>query len=143
MPFDFWSRWLLAVGYVLIVFGLALALFNQSPFFDMAFNRQIDPAFWPSGEVPAGTAEFQSWIYGVLGATVAGWGVFLAFIAGNSFAARERWAWNCVFCGITLWFLADSAISGYFSAWFNVAFNGALAVLVYVPLIATRKHFKV
>ena len=139
--FHFWIRWLVAVGWLLVAFGLAMATLNGTWLFDLLFNRRIDPAFWPAGSVPADLASFRAWVYGVLGATVAGWGVFLVFLAGNPLKKRERWARNCLFLGITLWFLVDTAISAYFGVYFNVLFNSVLAVLVYVPLAATRRHF--
>ena len=71
-----------------------------------------------------------------------GWGVFVVFLARHPLRKRERWAWFCLFIGITLWFLVDTAISSYFGVFFNVLVNSALAVLVYIPLIATRSAFK-
>jgi hypothetical protein len=139
---DFWDRWLFLVGWVLVFFGLALGFFNQTHLFDVAFNRQINSVFWPDG-TPVETIEpFQSWIYGVLGCTVAGWGVFIAFLARHPFEKRERWARNCIFVGFTLWYLTDSAISLNFGVTFNAVFNTALAALVYVPLVATWRDFE-
>lgn len=84
---------------------------------------------------------FQRFIYGVLGMTVAGWGVFFSYVARYPFRRRERWAWTCIFAGITLWFIPDTAISAYFGVYVNVALNMTIALLVYVPLIATRRLF--
>jgi len=138
----FWDRWLLLVGWLLIVFGLSLGLLNQTQLFDIAFNRQINSAFWPNG-VPVESIEpFQAWIYGVLGFTVSGWGVFVVFLARHPFRKREGWARNCIFFGITLWYITDTAISLYYGVAFNAAFNTALAILVYVPLAATWKDFR-
>jgi hypothetical protein len=140
--FGFWVRWLGIVGWVLIVFGLGLAVFNQSAFFDVGFNQRIDPVFWPEGGPPENTQPFQAWIYGVLGATVAGWGVFILFLARFPLRDGQRWAWTCILVGFTLWFLVDTAISAYFGVFFNVFFNVFLALLVYLPLAATRRGLK-
>ena len=140
--FEFWNRWLVVVGWLLIAFGLAMAVLNQTWLFDLLFNRRVDPVFWPAGSAPANLESFQTWIYGVLGATVAGWGVFVVFLARNPLKRRERWAWNCIFVGITLWFLVDTAISACFGVFFNVLFNSVLTVLVFAPLIATRRDFR-
>jgi hypothetical protein len=136
-----WDRWLLLVGWLLVVFGLLLGFLNQTQLFDLAFNRQINSVFWPNGTPVASIEQFQAWIYGVLGFTVSGWGVFVIFLAGNPFSKRERWARNCVFVGITLWYITDTAISLYFGVIFNAVFNTVLAVLFYVPLVATWKDF--
>lgn len=139
---EFWNRWLLFAGWLLVVFGLLLAFLNQTHLFDVAFNRQIDPVFWPAGVAAESIDSFQSWIYGVLGATVSGWGVFVVFLARYPFTKRERWARNCIAAGITLWYIADTSISLYFGVTFNAVVNTVLAGLVYTPLLATRQEFK-
>lgn len=142
MPaFSFWQRWLSIVGFLLSAFGLALAFFNHAPLFDLLFNNQINPAFWPDGNVPGPAAAFQRWVYGVLGATVAGWGIFVVFVAHYPFRRKEPWAWNCVALGITVWYVADTAISLYFGVGFNAAFNIVLLVSALLPLLFTRRHF--
>lgn len=138
--FTFWNRWLVIVAWILIIFGLGLAVFNQTGIFDVAFNQRIDPAFWPEGAAPENIQPFQAWVYGVLGATVAGWGVFVLFLARHPLRNRQRWAWTCLLAGITLWFCVDTAISAYFGVFFNVVVNAFLALLIYIPLVATRKE---
>ncbi|VAW40610.1 hypothetical protein MNBD_CHLOROFLEXI01-4485, partial [hydrothermal vent metagenome] len=49
----------------------------------------------------------------MLGTTVAGWGIFMAFLAQYPFKAREKWVWNCFAVGITVWYITDTAISAY------------------------------
>ncbi len=139
--FSFWQKWLFVVGLLLAIFGLALAFFNQTPLFDLLFNNQINPAFWPAEDGAEQTVMFQRWIYGVLGATVSGWGIFIAFIAHHPFRRREGWAWNCLALGIIVWYVADTAISLYFKVWFNAAFNTVLLVSALLPLFFTRAHF--
>ncbi|MEJ2582701.1 MAG: hypothetical protein P8127_13860 [Acidobacteriota bacterium] len=138
---EFWNRWLLLVGWLLVAFGLLLGFLNQTQLFDVAFNRQIDPVFWPSRTPTESIESFQGWIYGVLGATVSGWGVFVVCLAAHPFKKRERWAWNCIAAGITLWYVADTSISLYFGVTFNAVVNTILGGLVYTPLLATRGEF--
>ena len=139
--FLFWQKWLLALGGVIVVFGLALAVFNQTPVFDVLFNRQVNPTFWTEAEITPQIRAFQQWAYGVLGATMAGWGVFVVFIAHEPFRRRERWAWNCLAFGIGLWFMVDTTLSIAANVIFNVAFNSLLLVLVLLPVLATRSYF--
>jgi hypothetical protein len=138
--FSFWQRWLFVVSFIIAVFGIAMALLNGTVVFDL-FNNQIDPVFWDAGGIPDAAMQFQQWIYGVLGATVAGWGVFLTFIAYYPFRARERWAWNCMVAGLLLWYLIDTPISLYFGVVFNAVFNTILLALMVPPLVFTRRHF--
>ena len=138
--FSFWQRWLLVVGLVIAAFGLVMAFLNGTAVFEL-FNRQIDPVFWGAGDMPEAAARFRQWAYGAWGATVAGWGIFVVFIAHYPFRHRERWTWNCLIAGLLVWYLADTAISLYFKVYFNAAFNTLLLILVTLPLACTRKRF--
>jgi hypothetical protein len=139
--FSFWSRWLFVVALVIVVFGVFMALLNGTAVFDWLFNNQVDPVFWGDTAVPPPADTFQRFIYGVLGATVAGWGVFLVFITHYPFRRREKWAWNCILVGMGLWYLIDTPISLYFQVYFNAAFNSLLLVLAFLPLAFTRRFF--
>ena len=141
-PNRLWDTWMLAVGWILVVFGILLAFANQTWLFDVVFNNQVNTVFWSSPVAPESVVPFQRFIYGVLGMTVAGWGVFFIYVARYPFRRRERWAWTCIFAGITLWFIPDTAISAYYGVYVNVTLNITIALLVYVPLIATRGLFK-
>ncbi|MTV50294.1 hypothetical protein GJ688_15090 [Heliobacillus mobilis] len=132
--YHFWRKWLFFFGLAFTVFGLVLAFFSQTAFFDLLFNDQINPTFWPDPFSQEPPRTFQAWIYGVLGATCAGWGVFIAFLAHYPLAKKEPWAWQCIFVGITLWFFVDTAISLYFGVIFNAVFNVLLLLVSLVPL---------
>ncbi len=136
----FWQKWLLVVGIVIAVFGTLMALLSGTPLFDV-LNRQIDPAFWGVNPVSGNAKVFQQWIYGVWGATIAGWGVFVTFIARYPFRAKERWAWDCLILGMAVWFVLDTSLSIYYQVYFNAAFNTALLILALLPAVATRKQF--
>lgn len=139
--FQFWHRWLFIAALCICAFGVMLALFNSTILFK-AFNRQIDAVFWPGGISPQDTKTFQQWIYGVLGATVAGWGMFLAFLARYPFRNREKWAWNCIMSGLVVWFLIDTPVSFYYKVYFNVIFNIMTFIAVLLPLFFSKKYFE-
>ncbi len=138
--FSFWQRWLFVVGAIITIFGALMAKLSGAHVFDL-FNRQIDPAFWGASAVGASAKEFQQWVYGVWGATIAGWGAFMAFIAHYPFAKKERWAWNCIVTGLAIWFVLDTTLSIYHRVYFNAAFNAVLLILAGLPLAVTRRHF--
>jgi hypothetical protein len=100
--FSLWQRWLFLVGLIMSAFGVLLALFNATPLFAL-FDQQINPVFWGTVDIPGEARDFQKWVYGVLGATLAGWGVFLAFIAHYPFKRREKWAETACH-GVLVWF---------------------------------------
>ncbi len=135
----FWQKWLLILGLLIILFGVGLAVLGGSPF--QGPNSPIDTVFWDTQGTTAAVIDFQHWIYGVLGATMAGWGVFTAFIAYYPLKQREPWAWNCLIIGLLLWYLLDTAVSLRFRVYFNAAFNTVLIALVLLPLGATWKDF--
>jgi hypothetical protein len=141
--FTFWQRWLYGAGLLVMAFGLLIAVLSGTALFDTVFNHQINPVFWDTKTVDGPTQDFQRWIYGVLGATVAGWGVFLAFMAHSPFKRRERWARDCIAAGIGLWFVVDTAISLYRGVYFNaLVVNVPLLVIVALPLWFTRGEFE-
>jgi hypothetical protein len=139
--FAFWQRWLVGVSVIVVVFGLFMAFLNRTPLFDL-FNRGVDPAFWGADAAPVEAQRFQGWAYGVLGATMAGWGVTLLFLARQAFRRGERWAWNSVLAGILLWFVVDEYISLASGVYFNAAFDVVILVLAGLPLIFTRQYFE-
>jgi len=138
--FFFWQRWLFIFSLIVIVFGLGMALLNRTPLFAI-FDSQVNPAFWMNDPLPTGVNEFLGWVYGVLGATMAGWGVFLAFIVRYPFHNKERWAWNAFTLGLSLWYLTDTAISLYFGVMFNAIFNTVIFIFALLPLLFTRQEF--
>ena len=141
--FGFWQKWLFNFGLYLIAFGFVLAFFSRSALLDFVFNNQIDPAFWDSTELPENAERFRAWIYGVLGAVIDGWGIFVSFIVYYTFNTKERWAWNCIATGFVVWFIIDTIISVYYGVGFNVFINIAFILFVSLPLLFTRKYFKV
>lgn len=139
--FSFWQRWLFVFSLVVTIFGLGMATLNRTSLFAI-FDSQVNPVFWKANPLPPGVDQFQGWIYGVLGATMAGWGVFLAFIAHYPFQNRERWAWNTLLLGLSLWYVTDTSISLYFGVVFNAVFNTVIFILAMLPLLFTRREFQ-
>jgi hypothetical protein len=138
--FNFWYRWPLVISFVIVIFGFFMAIFNQSPLFDL-FNQQIDPVFWDGNASQSAYAQFQGWVYGVLGSTMSGWGLMLFFVVRYSFQRREEWAWNAIAISLGFWYLLDTGISLYFGVHFNAVFNTLLLIVVLIPLGFSRKFF--
>jgi hypothetical protein len=120
-----------------------MAFLNRTPIFYTLFDRQINLAFWSSEVLSSGVDDFQGWVYGVLGSTMAGWGIFFAFITHIPFQRKERWAWNCMMIGMIVWYIADTAISFYYGVYFNAVFNTLILFLVILPLLFTYKFFTI
>ena len=139
--FNFWHKWLLVCSIILVVFGLVMAFFNQTPLFDLLFNERVNPSFWGNKQLDGTITHFQGWAYGVLGATVAGWGVMVFFNIQYPFKNRQRWAWTASALSITVWYIVDTWISLAFGVYFNALFNTMILLLFALPLIFTRKQF--
>lgn len=139
--FDTCRRWLQALGLVLAAVGLAMAAAAGTPLFDTV-DRFVDPAFWGSPGPDAAARDFQAWAYGVWGATIAGWGIAVAFIAAQAFRRREAWAWHAIALGTALWFVLDTGRSLAHGVTFNVAVNIFVLLAVAVPLLSTRRSFR-
>jgi hypothetical protein len=135
--FNFWQKWLLVMGTLLVLMGLSLPFCS---FLNIEVNY-INSVFWENGIVPTEVKVFQAWIYGVYGAMAAVFGLFIYFVASNSFKAREKWAWNCLAICISVWFVIDTFFSVYFGAYTNAFNNVILYVLLMLPLLLTRKEF--
>ena len=105
------------------------------------FNHQIDPAFWGNITLPDNAINFRSWIYGVLGAVISGWGVIIAYIAYHPFKDKKKWAWNCILLGAFVWFIPDTIISIIYEVGFNIFFNILLLIFMLLPLIFTYSQF--
>ena len=142
LSFNFWQKWLFVIGIYLSFLGLFLVFFNQSDLMNLIFNNNINPAFWDSTIPSNDIINFQSWIYGVLGATITGWGIFLTLIVHYPFKLKEKWAWNTIALGVLIWFLTDSYITFKFHVTFNNIFNLILLIFIGIPLIFTKKYFK-
>lgn len=140
--FNLLVLWLKIISILFSIFGIVIALFNQTTIFQVAFNNQINPVFWAASELTAATLFFQRWIYGLLGATCLMVGILIFFIVKNAFARKQKWAWNCLLLGLVAWFIIDTPISVYFQVYFNVVFNIVLLLAILLPLVLTRKYFK-
>jgi len=138
--FSFWKKWLLVVGVAITAFGLLMAVSSGTSLFDL-FNRQIDPVFWGVNVTDDATRKFQQWVYGAWGATIAGWGIVLTYIARYPFSQKERWAWDSLVLGVLIWFILDTSLSLFHKVYFNVALNTVLLILGMLPLMFTRRWF--
>lgn len=140
--FEFWQKWIFVTTLILIVYGLGVAFFSQTAIFNCLLNNQINTVFWGTAQVTEVVLRFQKFIYGVLGAVTAGWGITLAFIAHYPFKKKEIWAWNSLVLGICVWFAIDTGFSIYYNAYSNALINTLLLIVAGLPLMATKKEFK-
>lgn len=138
--FRFWCRWLLCASIATAALGLLLAL-ADTRLMPEAVRSSLHRTFWNDDAMPEQVVAYHRFLHGVLGGTLVGWGITLAFIAARPFRAREPWAWWCVLVGTTTWFVLDTGISALHGAWANGALNTGSAVALLLPVVATRRSF--
>lgn len=138
--FLFWQRWLFVVSIIICIAGVVIVLLSGTLIFDV-FNQLINPVFWGSTSVGDNAKGFQQFVYAILGAIMASWGLFMVFIAHYPFRNKEKWAWRCIVAGIVLWFVLDTFFSIYYQVYVNAIANTGLLILVMLPVFFTRKDF--
>jgi hypothetical protein len=135
--FRFWRAWLIVASWAAAGFGLALALFNQTPLFDVILNSHVDPAFWPIAPRSPPVARFEQFVYGIMGAMLVGWGLMMALIAMFAFSATARAVWWGFVLSLLVWYSLDTAISLICGVRWNAALNSFFLVMLGIPLAAT------
>lgn len=134
--FRFWQRWLFTTTLVVTGAGVGLALFGGT-----LLTRVLDPAFhmvfWGDQPIAPPARAYQAWIYGVLGATLAGWGTCLAFLVQQALAHRESWAHWAIGAGLVVWFVPDTALSYLAGVYANVLLNCLILAALGLPLLMT------
>ena len=54
--------WLKIISVLFAIFGIVIALFNQSSFFKELFSSQINFVFWNIEPLPKEALLFQQWV---------------------------------------------------------------------------------
>ena len=134
--FLFWQKWLLVVSILITVFGVLMVASS----FLGDNSSGVGPEFVQKYKIITFFA-FRQWLLAILGATIAGWGICLIFMAHYPFKRKELWAWNSLILGLSVWFVLDTIFLMYAGVYFNAIFNTVVFVLAILPLIFTRKHF--
>lgn len=139
--FIFWQKWLYYSSIFFVFVGFFVAVFNQSIFFEL-WNQGAIRLFGSNGTLGVDVLAFKSFILGPLGGTIAGSYVLLAFIAKYPFKNKEKWAWQAASVSLLVWFVIDTSLCIYHSAYFNILLINVFTLVVQgLPLIFTRKHF--
>lgn len=140
--FNFWQKWLVYANIFFAIFGIVLALFSDSFLFDI-HNHYTKEVFFKGNELTENELHFKKFIYGVCGATIAGFQILIVFIAKFPFKKKEKWAYQAMWSGISVWFITDCCLSFYHGAIHNILLVNLFSfIMMTLPLIFTRKYFK-
>ena len=141
MSFSFWQKWLLSVAVLISALGVMMAFSSGTSVFEI-IDRQVNPAFWIDKPMDDSTRRFQQWVYGVWGATIAGWGIVLTYLVRYPFTKKERWAWKSLVLGVMVWFVLDTSLSLFHKVYFNAGLNTVVFISGMLPLVSTRRWFR-
>ena len=139
--FKLWRMWMLIACASMIVFGLLMVFFNQHPLF-RSINAPIHDVFWPQTEISPDVLQFQRWVYGTWGATIAGMGVLATYLAYCGFWKRIKWTRDCLGAGILFWYIFDTAVSVSAGVMANAISNTVILISFALPIILTWKDFQ-
>ncbi len=120
MTTEFYRRWLLLASGLIAAYAASLVLAGSitGRLFDvLGFGIQ-------AGAVPDGQPRsYVLFIYGVLGAVLAGWMVTIAGIAAGPLRSGERWARTVLAASLGTWFVLDTGLSLAVGFWQHAVFN--------------------
>lgn len=119
------------VGGLLLPWMVGTALFSD-------YNRALAQAFHVSDAATSAQARFLT---GLMGPTVASWGLLFFMLAQEAFArpTRRLW-WGMVLAGL-LWAPYDSFLSWQNGIYLNVVINLLSLTALLVPLWLVRHNF--
>ena len=138
--FHFWRKWLLAVLVIMGLFGALIVIWGPIALPNF-FGAALYSPFKGHGLPPLVLNHFDSWIFGVLGATILGWTVTMGFIVLIPFRRKEPWAWWCLLIGMLTWYVPDTGISLYHGNLANALFNSVALGALLLPLVKTWQTF--
>jgi len=120
-----------------IIVGLALPWLVELPQFAF-YNRHLLTAFNADSTEALALGKFM---VGLLGPTIASWGVLFLFVVTVSFQTRSRSGWFVMIIAITGWTLCDMYFSLRFGVYLNLVIDLIVAGLLLTPLLKTRNWF--
>lgn len=137
----FLDAWLVGLSVGIALAGFMLAAFPSSAPVEALINRYADAVFWPGATATPAVAAYRSWVFGVTGSVMGGWGLLMAAVAWGPFRRRERWAWLAMSVPVACWYIADTATSVVHGVISNALLNTVLLGLFGVPLLGTARVF--
>ncbi len=139
--FNFWYLFLFWANILTLLIGFLIAFAGNAFLFDF-HNSGTEQVFNEGLPLTGDTLRLKNWLFGIIGATMAGFNILAIFILKFAFKERRIRAWNALFVGITARVLIDSAISLHFGAAYNMYAVSVPALLsFYIPFGFSRKYF--
>lgn len=117
--------------------GLLLPWLTDSIIF-AEYNHALAAAFGLSDEASASQARFLT---GLMGPTIASWGILMLLAVSEAFARPSaKWWWGLILAGF-LWAPYDSFLSWQHGIYLNILINAVSLGALLVPLWLVRHNF--
>jgi hypothetical protein len=113
--------WISIAGIIGILFGIFYAFFGLVGF--------------PAYRVLIPTEVITPWSNGLYGSIFIGFSVLLFFVGRHAFQKNDTGLMKILLYGIYSWLIVEAVFSLYYSVYFNVGVDLALAVFLGYPLI--------
>ncbi len=136
-----WDVWLTGLTAGVALAGFLLAAFPASGPVNALVNSYTDPVFWPAGDPTPSMVAYRSWVFGVTGAVMGGWGMLMVWVVRGPFLRRERWAWLAMAVPLSCWYVVDTLASLAHGVVSNAILNTGMLVLFVPPLFASAGDF--
>jgi hypothetical protein len=135
-----WWRWLVVVTLGVMIFSISMVLMPSliQQFFSLLFyssSQHISTFSEPA-------VAYITFVQGILGAVMFGWGVALLFVLFGSFRRGKIEGWLTLAISLSAWFVPDTVFSLWCGFWQNAVLNLIFAVLFAIPLATTYKAFR-
>ena len=132
------NYWILLVSIMVIIAGIVFAII--APYFNItlqdifyhSFNEQTIQ------QLSSIDKNHINWIYGVLGGTLAGWGIMILFLSINLLKNNQKDIWNIILYSVITWFLIDTTITLKYAVIPNLIINITILLLVLIPYIGNN-----
>lgn len=136
VPSPFWWRWLIVATVFIIVTGLSMVIIP------VPVSRMFGTILSTPVETFGETANAYLLLFqGVLGGTMAGWGMAFLLILIGSFRRGSKEGWTTIAVSLATWFVLDSFFSLWTGFWMNAVLNAVFLILFIIPLAATYRTF--
>ena len=134
--------WLIIISILIIIAGLIFAFI--APYF-MVFIQDIFYQSFSNNSIVSVNINDKNhinWIYGVLGGTLAGWGVMIFFLSLNLLKGNNKSIWNSILLSVIVWFIIDTIITIKYGVIINLLLNICILLSIIVPYIGNSVNQK-
>ncbi|MFQ5819912.1 MAG: hypothetical protein ACE5I5_08010 [Candidatus Heimdallarchaeota archaeon] len=135
-----WAKWILTFAFVVMIGGICFAFIFPYMLPNVMESFFTEITGMKLNELNPAEIRFQNLLSGVIGATMFGWGLMLAFLGYRLVQQPVAWIWTALTASLIAWYISDTLTSIMAGSSLNVLLNTTILLLAAPPLIANRRH---